>query len=88
MMVVWAKAHLFSFEQERDDGLELYQARLGLQHLSLVSGYEELLCLDQFPIDWYWYQIETVKKVLKYFRGRVLLADEVGLGKTIEAAIL
>ena len=36
----------------------------------------------------YWYQIETVKKVLKYFHGRVLLCDEVGLGKTIEAGML
>ena len=28
------------------------------------------------------------KKVLKYFHGRVLLCDEVGLGKTIEAGML
>ncbi|HEX2260224.1 MAG TPA: SNF2-related protein, partial [Candidatus Binatia bacterium] len=30
----------------------------------------------------------TAKKVLKYFHGRVLLCDEVGLGKTIEAGML
>ena len=34
------------------------------------------------------HQIETARKVLKQFRGRVLLADEVGLGKTIEAGIV
>ena len=34
------------------------------------------------------HQIETVRKVLRHFRGRVLLADEVGLGKTIEACLL
>ena len=34
------------------------------------------------------HQIETVRKVLRRFRGRVLLADEVGLGKTIEACLL
>jgi len=28
-----------------------------------------------------------VRKVLKQFRGRVLLADEVGLGKTVEAGM-
>jgi len=34
------------------------------------------------------YQIETVLRVLKRFHGRVLLADEVGLGKTIEACLV
>ena len=36
----------------------------------------------------HWYQVETVRKVLKQYRGRVLLADEVGLGKTIEAGMV
>ncbi|MFH1048308.1 MAG: SNF2-related protein [Patescibacteria group bacterium] len=58
--------------------------RLGVQ-----GGYNELLCLKELKnIEKYWYQIETVKKTLKYFHGRVLLADEVGLGKTIEAGML
>jgi len=39
-------------------------------------------------VEAHWYQIETVRKVLKQFRGRVLLADEVGLGKTIEAGMV
>jgi SNF2 family DNA or RNA helicase len=46
----------------------------GLPHL---TGFEPL-----------WHQTETVRKVLKQFRGRVLLADEVGLGKTIEACMV
>lgn len=57
--------------------------------LTIQSGYDELLCLNAInDVDKYWYQIETVKKVLKRFRGRVLLCDEVGLGKTIEAGML
>ncbi len=57
--------------------------------LNNQGGYNELLCLHGIKnIEKYWYQIETVKKVLKYFHGRVLLADEVGLGKTIEAGML
>jgi SNF2 family DNA or RNA helicase len=65
-------------------GLHLEHARL-----KLLRGFEELLCLGglrgvkQLP-----HQVETVRKVLRHFRGRVLLADEVGLGKTIEACLL
>jgi N12 class adenine-specific DNA methylase len=38
-------------------------------------------------VDSYVYQHETVRKVLRQFKGRALLADEVGLGKTIEACL-
>jgi len=58
-------------------------------HLSLLQGFDELLCLPTLHgVDTYWYQVEAVRKVLKQFRGRVLLADEVGLGKTIEAGMV
>ncbi|PWS29616.1 ATP-dependent helicase, partial [Pedobacter paludis] len=33
-------------------------------------------------------QIDTAKKVLYDMRGRAILADEVGLGKTIEAGLI
>ncbi|MDZ7362342.1 MAG: DEAD/DEAH box helicase [candidate division KSB1 bacterium] len=70
-------------------GLAAYRAKLDLYHLALLREFDELLCLDTLRnIERYWYQIETVKKVLKHFRGRVLLSDEVGLGKTIEAGML
>lgn len=58
-------------------------------HLTIQSSFDELLCLHAIKgVERYWYQIETVKKVLKYFRGRALLCDEVGLGKTIEAGMV
>ena len=58
-------------------------------HLSLAQGFDELLCVPHLRgIETFWYQVETVRKVLKQFRGRVLLADEVGLGKTIEAGMV
>ncbi len=34
------------------------------------------------------YQLSTVRHVLKHLRGRALLCDEVGLGKTIEAGLI
>ena len=66
-----------------------FHLRERLSHLSLVQGFDELLCLPHLVgVEPLWHQIETVRKVLKQFRGRVLLADEVGLGKTIEAGMV
>jgi superfamily II DNA or RNA helicase len=66
-----------------------YGLRQRLAHLGLAQGFDELLCLPHLHgIETFWYQVETVRKVLKQFRGRVLLADEVGLGKTIEAGMV
>ncbi|MEW6103341.1 MAG: SNF2-related protein [bacterium] len=71
--------------------LPLKEALLLLDYvnLTLQKGFDELLCLKVIPnVNKYYYQIEAVRKVLKHFSGRVLLSDEVGLGKTIEAGML
>ena len=65
--------------------------RLHLEHarLGLLRGFDQLLCLEGLTgVEQLPHQVETVRKVLRHFRGRVLLADEVGLGKTIEACLL
>lgn len=65
------------------------QLLIDYMYLTIQGGFDELLCLNVITdVEKYWYQIETVKKVLKHFHGRVLLCDEVGLGKTIEAGML
>ena len=54
----------------------------------LRKGFDELVSFsDVHDVDHLWYQLETVRRILRDFRGRVLLADEVGLGKTIEACL-
>jgi hypothetical protein len=66
-----------------------YHLRERFAHLGLAQGFDELLCMPHLHgIETFWYQVETVRKVLKQFRGRVLLADEVGLGKTVEAGMV
>ncbi len=66
-----------------------YQLRERFAHLGLAQGFDELLCLSHLHgIEPFRHQVETARKVLKQFRGRVLLADEVGLGKTIEAGMV
>jgi len=69
--------------------LETYEARLTLLKVAILADYDELVCLpDLTKIDQHWYQLETAKKVVKQLGGRAILADEVGLGKTIEAGLI
>ncbi len=57
--------------------------------LRLAQRFEDLLCLPSLQgVDAYVHQQETVRRVLRHFKGRALLADEVGLGKTIEACLI
>lgn len=66
-----------------------FALRAELTRLGLVEGFDELLCLNTLSdVTMHRYQVETVRKVLRQYRGRVVLADEVGLGKTIEAGMV
>ena len=58
--------------------------------VSLLNDPEDnqLLCLPFLRgLDIYNYQVRTALAVFKRFKGRVLLCDEVGLGKTVEAGM-
>jgi SNF2 family DNA or RNA helicase len=55
----------------------------------MAEQFDELLCLPHLRgVERLDYQVETVLKVLRVLGGRALLADEVGLGKTIETGML
>ncbi|MFQ5834550.1 MAG: DEAD/DEAH box helicase [bacterium] len=80
---------LEKLKQEDYEPFRLYQIRMRGSEFFLLKGFDRLLCLNQIKeTKKFWYQIETVKKTLRDFRGRVLLCDEVGLGKTIEAGMI
>jgi SNF2 family DNA or RNA helicase len=70
-------------------GLADLALALDAWRLKLADQFDELLCLgrmrDVRRLD---HQVETVHRVLRSFCGRALLADEVGLGKTVEAGML
>ena len=68
--------------------LALYQLKLMAAHLQLVTGFEELLALGAIRFQPFDYQIRAARTALRRLRGRGLLADEVGLGKTIEAGLV
>lgn len=52
-------------------------------------GFDNLIGLPLLhDVELYPHQLKTVTTVLRRFRGRALLCDEVGLGKTIEAGMI
>lgn len=71
------------------DDWQLFQLAKQAEEASLVTSFEEMICLKHLqqvtPLP---HQIDTARKVLFEMRGRAILADEVGLGKTIEAGLI
>jgi len=51
-------------------------------------GFETFMCLPRLRFEPFPYQLEAAERVLRHMQGRAILADEVGLGKTIEAGIV
>ncbi len=66
------------------------QLRLYLEgeRLRLNNGIAQLLALQQLPFVPFPHQVQVATRVIGQMRGRAVLADEVGLGKTIEAGLI
>lgn len=67
---------------------QAYRLQLAAARMSLIGGFDELVCLDNLHFDPFPYQVKAAQAVLRRFRGRGMLCDEVGLGKTIEAGLI
>lgn len=71
------------------DDWTMYQLALEAEEVSIVPDFHALLCLQLIPhFKPLPHQIDTARRVLHEMRGRAILADEVGLGKTIEAGLI
>ncbi|MCM3080249.1 DEAD/DEAH box helicase [Brevibacillus invocatus] len=71
------------------DKLELFKLALEAEEAMAVRDFDQLQCLKYLPqLTPYPHQMETAERVLNDMRGRAILADEVGLGKTIEAGLI
>jgi len=82
-----------AFKESLVDGhltsLENYQLTLEGHRIRFKETFESLICFNSLKnVRSFWFQEETARKILKTFHGRALLADEVGLGKTIEALMV
>jgi SNF2 family DNA or RNA helicase len=56
--------------------------------VSVIDNFESLISLDNVKLDLYPHQVDTAYTVVNKLKLSALLADEVGLGKTIEAGII
>ena len=65
-----------------------YELRRDAERIALVPGFDRLITLDANAIKELPHQIDVAQRVLRDMGGRAILADEVGLGKTIEASII
>lgn len=86
---------LLNMRRKKWDHWDAFQLHYRAEELALSRGFEELLVLSHLQEHWrqngflhYPHQVETAKKVISQLRGRAILADEVGLGKTIEAGMI
>ena len=57
--------------------------------IASADQFDDLLATRQLAgIEPHRHQVEAVRRILRVLRGRALLADEVGLGKTVEAIMV
>lgn len=74
-----------TFKQDEEKWFQLYEIA---KDFRLDTAVDQLRCLPHVrELEIYDYQIKTVQSVLNRFKGRALLCDEVGLGKTVEAGM-
>lgn len=69
------------------DPLEIVELRLQGEELATLDDFDELLAVDVANVDRMPHQEAVARHALSRLRGRAVLADEVGLGKTIEAGL-
>lgn len=80
---IWA-----DLQSGRTGTAEQLELRQLAEQVSLLSAFDRLVSLDRNRIEEFPHQTEAALRVLRDMHGRALLADEVGLGKTIEAALV
>lgn len=76
-------------QSEAEQDASALGVRLLAEQARCRVGFENLWGLDRLQgVDLYEHQLGAVNRVLSEFHGRAILADEVGLGKTIEAGMI
>ncbi|NGP43583.1 DEAD/DEAH box helicase family protein [Bacillaceae bacterium SIJ1] len=71
------------------DDWTLYQLHYEVEKKKRIQSFDQLLAPDHLPeLEIFKHQRETAERVIQQMNGKAILADEVGLGKTIEAGLI
>jgi SNF2 family DNA or RNA helicase len=86
----WLQSFLTQAETDQNwSTWERFQLAVEATEKKIIPSFESIQCLKQIqgfePLP---HQIEVARRVINEMRGRAILADEVGLGKTIEAGLI
>ena len=75
--------------ENRTDSWSLIELGHEAEKILMAKDFHQLECIKHLPhIIPYPHQTKTAQRVISELRGRAILADEVGLGKTIEAGLI
>lgn len=83
-----SKFVLYNLQNGIFDSKIFYDLHKRAIEISLIDNFEKLIALDNVKVKLFPHQIDTAFTVVNKLKLSALLADEVGLGKTIEAGII
>jgi hypothetical protein len=84
----WLERALDFGGRANGDALQNFQLVERAAQLWVSNQSDDLLCLPHCRIERFEYQVRSALRAIGALRGRALLSDEVGLGKTIEAGLV
>jgi SNF2 family DNA or RNA helicase len=86
----WEEGFLKRFDEDGQwSSHELFQLSYEIEKNTLITEFEGLQSIKYLPhLTIYNHQLEVARNVIEDMNGKAILADEVGLGKTIEAGLI
>ena len=79
---------LYNLQNGIFDSKNFFELHKKAVEISLIDNFERLIALDNVKVSLFPHQVDTAFTVVNKLKLSALLADEVGLGKTIEAGII
>lgn len=88
MNIIPVSEQQMTFLTKQLSPLKNIKLELQSQSIQLKKGFDRLICLDEISLEPRPWQYEAAIKTLREMQGSAILADEVGLGKTIQAGLI